>query len=86
MNGILYYNSKILNSYKPVLSLKQNIPLLNFILVQVACFYEIRFTYEFDLTKLYFRMKIYISFQNEHTLGPGDKGTFAKNRFDRIKL
>jgi len=29
MNGILYYNSKILNSYKPVLSLKQNIQLLN---------------------------------------------------------
>jgi len=29
MNGMLYYYSKILNSYKLVLSLQQNISLLN---------------------------------------------------------
>jgi len=29
MNGMLYYYSKILNSYKPVLSLQQNIQILN---------------------------------------------------------
>jgi len=40
MNGILYYNSKILNSYKTVLlSLQQNIQLLIFFIKTSCLFY-----------------------------------------------